>query len=364
MNNEPLLIRVQPASESGSELESNGSVERAVRRAMGLQSPNPNAIANPNPNSNPNLIPNPNPNPIPNPNLPDHPRRNISFFSTDLLIWNYIYNIHISIQIALYIARLIFKEDSEIFTLLTFIIPIGTILTLSRKLKFNHLQIYYTSLHVFIYYYWAIQALALSFCIGVNRLYYYKEKHAYVDLGFYITLLSISSLHIMAYVIAHYVNVCRRVITIQEIQDILLNTDVNMFKPNLFTIYLYGMMFEFILELGISDLIHDYDMTKLIIYIAILVSFASIIRTCYKRRIRHFAEFDNIFITPIVTQQTLENMDLEDNQCVICLVAYVPGDYVSRLPCEHRFHRACINPWLSNNNTCPTCRAAIVTNDE
>eukprot|EP01050_Picozoa_sp_SAG11_P026851 SAG11_NODE_6583_length_1284_cov_1.345148_1_plen_64_part_10 len=35
------------------------------------------------------------------------------------------------------------------------------------------------------------------------------------------------------------------------------------------------------------------------------------------------------------------------------------GDTYTEMPCAHRYHTKCILPWLSDHNTCPTCRAAL-----
>ena len=46
-------------------------------------------------------------------------------------------------------------------------------------------------------------------------------------------------------------------------------------------------------------------------------------------------------------------------QCVICVCDFVPGEKVRLLPCLHRYHSACIDPWISGNSHCPTCNADI-----
>eukprot|EP00939_MAST-03C_sp_MAST-3C-sp1_P005504 g5504.t1 len=45
--------------------------------------------------------------------------------------------------------------------------------------------------------------------------------------------------------------------------------------------------------------------------------------------------------------------------CPICLSDIEDGEHVTRLPCSCRlpFHRACIERWLEDRDTCPTCRA-------
>ena len=43
-----------------------------------------------------------------------------------------------------------------------------------------------------------------------------------------------------------------------------------------------------------------------------------------------------------------------EETCAICLEALSGA---LELPCEHRFHSACIGKWLERAHTCPTCRA-------
>jgi hypothetical protein len=42
--------------------------------------------------------------------------------------------------------------------------------------------------------------------------------------------------------------------------------------------------------------------------------------------------------------------------CAICLEEYGEEERVRVLPCQHMFHVACIDTWLTNRNTCPICR--------
>eukprot|EP00977_Amphora_coffeiformis_P009920 scaffold2300_cov160-Amphora_coffeaeformis.AAC.7 len=57
--------------------------------------------------------------------------------------------------------------------------------------------------------------------------------------------------------------------------------------------------------------------------------------------------------------------DPEDtNLCVICMDAFVDGDRLRVLPCDHSFHVGCIDRWLSGSSSfddchtagCPTCK--------
>ena len=51
----------------------------------------------------------------------------------------------------------------------------------------------------------------------------------------------------------------------------------------------------------------------------------------------------------------------EENVCPICFEGDRKDDSVDYfLPCAHRFHGNCINPWLNEKNTtCPVCRTSI-----
>jgi len=45
----------------------------------------------------------------------------------------------------------------------------------------------------------------------------------------------------------------------------------------------------------------------------------------------------------------IEEGQLDQGKCIYILL------------CEHGFHPSCINPWLLQNNTCPNCRAGVVS---
>ncbi|KAL9973545.1 hypothetical protein ACROYT_G020016 [Oculina patagonica] len=61
--------------------------------------------------------------------------------------------------------------------------------------------------------------------------------------------------------------------------------------------------------------------------------------------------------------------DDETDSCAVCLDGYKAGDVVRILPCQHEFHKLCIDPWLVEHRTCPMCKLNIlkelgVTSDE
>ncbi|KAB2610839.1 E3 ubiquitin-protein ligase HIP1 [Pyrus ussuriensis x Pyrus communis] len=50
--------------------------------------------------------------------------------------------------------------------------------------------------------------------------------------------------------------------------------------------------------------------------------------------------------------------------CSICLESFTDGDKLICLPCEHRFHDACLSPWALIRGDCPYCRRIIVVDGQ
>ncbi|KAH7426606.1 hypothetical protein KP509_10G008300 [Ceratopteris richardii] len=50
----------------------------------------------------------------------------------------------------------------------------------------------------------------------------------------------------------------------------------------------------------------------------------------------------------------------QDPQCIICLNEFEEGEKIRVLPlCNHGFHMKCVDAWLLNHSSCPTCRADL-----
>jgi E3 ubiquitin-protein ligase RNF115/126 len=56
--------------------------------------------------------------------------------------------------------------------------------------------------------------------------------------------------------------------------------------------------------------------------------------------------------------------DCGDEMCSVCQDKLTAEEDVTQLPCNHQYHKDCIEPWLQSNHTCPVCRAELPTKDE
>lgn len=56
-------------------------------------------------------------------------------------------------------------------------------------------------------------------------------------------------------------------------------------------------------------------------------------------------------------QSTVQNDNAED--CAVCLETPTIGDTIRHLPCMHKFHKDCIDPWLRRNTSCPVCKSSV-----
>lgn len=60
-----------------------------------------------------------------------------------------------------------------------------------------------------------------------------------------------------------------------------------------------------------------------------------------------------------VNPDRAEQSAADGDTCAVCCDCFNLGDEVVSLPCSHRYHVACIKPWLRRKASCPTCRSTI-----
>ena len=55
-----------------------------------------------------------------------------------------------------------------------------------------------------------------------------------------------------------------------------------------------------------------------------------------------------------------DNVDDSDLfSCTICIADFEEGEMLRSLPCNHTFHKDCIDPWMLQHTTCPNCRRGL-----
>ena len=56
----------------------------------------------------------------------------------------------------------------------------------------------------------------------------------------------------------------------------------------------------------------------------------------------------------------LDEKDL-DPTCAICLANFIEGEELRLLPCQHTYHRACVDQWFNVSQECPLCKRSILS---
>ena len=57
-----------------------------------------------------------------------------------------------------------------------------------------------------------------------------------------------------------------------------------------------------------------------------------------------------------LTKKLLQDLNLKDAKCMVCIDNFKTTQTVITLPCKHVFHTKCICPWLKEDHVCPICR--------
>ena len=70
----------------------------------------------------------------------------------------------------------------------------------------------------------------------------------------------------------------------------------------------------------------------------------------------------NIYSDLLNTQEyeSLSREEKNNNKsCIICFEEYKHKSVVSKLECNHIFHKICLSTWIEKNQSCPLCRFKI-----
>ncbi|WP_448215439.1 RING finger domain-containing protein [Endozoicomonas sp. 2B-B] len=51
------------------------------------------------------------------------------------------------------------------------------------------------------------------------------------------------------------------------------------------------------------------------------------------------------------------------DNCPVCLDTFAGREVMVLKQCKHMFHKDCLEPWLSKNSTCPSCRTFLVSRE-
>lgn len=64
-------------------------------------------------------------------------------------------------------------------------------------------------------------------------------------------------------------------------------------------------------------------------------------------------------LTTVRVENACASSAIGDSCCAICASDYGVGDTLRVLPCNHAFHKGCIDEWFAAKATCPICKADV-----
>ena len=78
----------------------------------------------------------------------------------------------------------------------------------------------------------------------------------------------------------------------------------------------------------------------------------------------NYEDFRKIFksIELDLEQGATDPLGAEAASCQFCLEEFASGEELLVLPCFHRFHAGCVERWLQDHATCPSCRSDLEEN--
>ena len=83
---------------------------------------------------------------------------------------------------------------------------------------------------------------------------------------------------------------------------------------------------------------------------------------CAKHKCVQCVEKGDLIATLLASQSHNEEASSVQTECAVCLGEFVHGERLRCLPCGHRFHHQCVDPWLLNHSAaCPLCQKSVQT---
>ncbi|KAG7032532.1 E3 ubiquitin-protein ligase RHA2B, partial [Cucurbita argyrosperma subsp. argyrosperma] len=117
--------------------------------------------------------------------------------------------------------------------------------------------------------------------------------------------------------------------------------------------------------MGLQSQLNDFSSDSLpLFFLSLLANFLSLLRRSFLSSTAPSPDSD---ISPLHQHLHLNRLlshryyaDSAASDCVVCLCPLSAGNPVRRLPCNHIFHKDCLDGWLHHLNfNCPLCRSPI-----
>jgi len=71
------------------------------------------------------------------------------------------------------------------------------------------------------------------------------------------------------------------------------------------------------------------------------------------------AKLERLTVAATYQMPTRRGFQKEAVECAICMDSFLHGELIRTLPCCHRFHACCVDPWLTSRWQCPLCKHEV-----
>ena len=147
-------------------------------------------------------------------------------------------------------------------------------------------------------------------------------------------------------------------------EDLSRETTIKTYLKFILFFYISEFIIFIILNIYINNnncnntKIQYYCFINVILYYFWDIGICSLIVLKINQNIQHHNENINEILQEfnIITYNTINETDLLNTDCPICLIEFENDDMIHKLPCNHIYHPDCINEWIHINSICPVCR--------